>query len=138
MKRHVLFLTVLMSLFAAALIFSACEESKNGSRSCVSDTDCLENQVCGSDGYCAYPKCIEMGGTCTPQGDDCPAGTPLSWANLECPGGRAAQCCLPNTSCSALGGLCYSMDSSCPMYYGAYVGMDCPGGDSTQCCIPTQ
>jgi hypothetical protein len=84
------------------------------------------------------PKCVkDYGGYCGQDNKVC-SDDHVMWTPLGCPnvGAHEGRCCLPTTSCSALGGVCRNWQDSCPSGWSGTGPMDCPNGDLDQCCIP--
>jgi hypothetical protein len=92
-----------------------------------------------SGGTPQTPKCETVGGYCESSMGIC-GDNHVMWTSYGCPkvDGNAGACCLPTTSCAAVGGTCTPAVDGCASSSYPTGPMDCPGGDSDRCCIPLQ
>ena len=87
----------------------------------------------------AGTHCEKVAGYCSDLDTGCDEEH-VGWTPWGCPdtGGvpDTGMCCIPFTSCAAVGGVCRLKTEDCPDGTGGTVFMDCPQGADGQCCIP--
>jgi hypothetical protein len=120
-----------MVIVLVSMVLITCDDNNN--------KDTTKQSLALVDLSGGFSKCVKLGGYCGQDNKVC-SDDHVMWTPWGCPnvGAHEGRCCLPTTSCAAVGGVCKPWTDTCPAGDSGTGPMDCPNGDLDQCCIPSE
>jgi hypothetical protein len=115
-----------------SMVLITCDDNNN--------KDTIKQSLALFDLSGGLSKCVAMGGYCNSSTTFC-SNDYVGAVKYGCPdvGAETRNCCVPTTSCGAIGGVCMNWLDTCPSGSPGGTGpMDCPNGDLDQCCLPPE